>query len=201
LVQEEQKERHEKEQEAPEENRQESGVDDPSLMEEPESPEQEEQIAEAEEEGSEEEIEEKEPDEEPEEEPPFTEELAPRRGCFWGCLLPVVTIVAVLLITVTVIQMRWGDAISKWMRHKIIANTQNNILGSLPEDMDDKEIKATFEEVEKAIDEDMIDAEMLDETIKAYQEATQGKTSQKKQAISDLMEGLNAAIIKPEALR
>jgi len=199
LVQEEQKERQGKDQETPEEDKHTNGVDDPSLEEEPEAPDQEEQIAEEEEEESEGEMEgEDESAEEAEEIAPATGELAPRRGCFWGCLFPIVIIILVFATVIAIVHVRWGDSISSWMRHRIIANTQINILGDLPDDMDEKEIKAAFEDVKTALDKDMIDAEILDDSIGVYQDATKERSSQKKQAINDLMEGLDAAIIKPE---
>ena len=193
---EEQERRQEKEKDTSEENEQRDEMDDPSLPDGLSESEQAEHIVEDDEEETEAEVdEEDDPAEEVGEEEP-DEELAPRRGCVWGCLIPIAIVLAVCITVIVVVQVRWGDAISKRMRHRIIANTQINVLGDLPGDMNDEEIseiKATFEKVVAALDKDMINVEILDVTIREYQDANRERLAQKRQAIEDLMEGFNAA--------
>ena len=80
---------------------------------------------------------------------------------------------------------------------RIVANTQNHVLSELPEDIDEKEVKAVFGKVENAMKEGRIDEEALTEAISQYQDATRRRLSlqERKQAINRLMEGLESAII------
>ena len=195
---EEQERRQEKEKDLAEEKEQMDEMDDPSLPDGLSESERAEPIVEDTEEEIEDGVEDDDStealEEEDEEEP--TEELAPRRGCFWGCLLPIIIVLAVCVTVILIVQMRWGDSISKRMRQRIIANTQTNVLGDLPEGMNDdeiNEIKASFEKVKAALDKGTINVEILDETIKEYQDAKRDRLAQKKQAIENLMAGFDAA--------
>lgn len=187
----------EKEQEMPEEDEQMDGIDDPALEEELPESEQAEQIVEDEEEEVEEDVEaEDDPVEEAAEEV-LEEEPPQRRGCLWGCLIPIATILVVCIAVISIVHVRWGNAINKSIRHKIIANTQTNALGNLPNGMEDEEIaelKTAFEKVKTALDEDMIHVEILDEAIREYQDAAREDASQKRQAINNLKAGLDRAI-------
>ena len=187
----------EEKQEMPEENEQMDGIDDPSLEEELPESEQAEQIVDDEEEEVEEDVEtEDDPVEEVAEEVP-EEEPPQRRGCLWGCLVPIATILVVCIAVISIVHLRWGDAINKSIRLKIVANTQTNALGNLPDGMADEEIeelKTAFEKVKTALDEDMIHVDILDEAIREYQDATREDTSQKKQAIDNLKAGLDRAV-------
>ena len=182
--------------EMPEEDEQIDEIDDPSLEEELSESEQAEQIVDDDEEDVEEDVEtEDDPVEEVAEEV-LEEEPPQRRGCLWGCLIPLATILLVCIAVISIVHARWGDSISKSVRHKIIANTQTNALGNLPNSMEDEEIeelRAAFEKVKTALDEDMIHVDILDETIREYQDATREETSRRKQAIDNLKAGLDRA--------
>lgn len=187
----------EEKQEMPEENEQIDETDDPSLEEGLTESEQAELIVEDEEEEVEEDVEaEDDPVEEVAEEVP-DEEPPQRRGCLWGCLIPVATILVVCIAVISIVYVQWGAAINKSIRHKIIANTQTNALGNLPDGMADgeiEELKTVFEKVKTALDEGMIHLDILDEVIREYQDAAREDTSQKRQAINNLKAGLNRAI-------
>jgi len=187
----------EEKQEMPEENEQMDGINDPSLEEELPESEQAEQIVEDEEEEVEEDVEaEDDPVEEVAEEV-LEEEPPQRRGCLWGCLIPVATILVVCIAVISIVHVRWGDAINKSIRHKIVANTQTNALGNLPDGMADgeiEELKTVFEKVKTALDKGMIHVEILDDVIREYQDAAREDISQKRQAINNLKAGLNRAI-------
>jgi len=122
-----------------------------------------------------------------------------RSGCLWGCLMPIAAVVAVLMIVGIVVYSK-RDTISSWLLVRILANTQNHVLSELPEDMDSEAIKADFEKVKSALKAKKMDEDALTKAIEEYQEATRHKLPQtkKKDAISKLMEGMNAAIISGE---
>lgn len=183
LVQGEQERRQRKEQEGPEENEPVGEVEEPSAAVEEGLV-----VARGEEES--------EPVDEGEE--IIEEELIQRRGCLRGCLTPIVAILAIVLIVVMIVHAK-RNAISGWLRLRIIANTQNDVLSDLPEDMDVKKIETTFEKVRTALEEGTIDVEVLDEAIKEYQDAMRKRPplEERKQEINRLMESLNAAIAVP----
>jgi hypothetical protein len=138
---------------------------------------------------------EEEPVEEAEEEDLAEGELIQRRGCLRGCLTPIAAILMALLVMVMIVYAK-RSAISEWLRQRIVANTQNHVLSDLPEDMDEKEIEASFEKVKTALKEGRIDEEALDEIIKEYWDVVQKlPVEERQQAINTLMVGLNAAII------
>lgn|GEM_PF-3234330 len=187
-MQEEQEGRQEKEQEQPGGNVPAGEVEEPSAEEQ--TAEEESVAARGEEES--------EPVEEAEEEELVEEELIQRRGCLRGCLTPIAAILAIVLVMFMIIYAK-RSAISQWLRQRIIENTQNHVLSDLPEGMDEKEIEAAFGKVETALKEGGIYVEALDEAIKEYQDAVRKRLplEERKQEISKLMEGLNAAIIVP----
>lgn len=180
-----------KEQEKPEENGPVEEIDDPSLPEEPEETEEEEPAEE-----------EDEPVEEPEDEDwaeEDEEEVIPRRGCLKGCLAPIAVIFVIMLVLIIIAYSK-RDTIHASLLSRIIANTQNQILSKLPDDMDEKTVEAAFERLKKAMKEKHVNEEVLTEAVEEYQEATQEEPplEEKKQAINRLMDGLNAAVIVPE---
>lgn len=189
-MQEEQEGRKERQQEEPEENGPVEEVEDPSLAED--------QAAAGEAEQVEEDEEESEPVEEIEDEYLVEEEVILRRGCLRGCLIPIAAILVICLAAVVIVHAKWGNVISAWVRQRIIVNTQNQVRSGLTDDKDREEIDAAFEKVKAALKEGKIDEEILDETIRQYQDATRGKLPPEGQVIDALKDGLNAAIIGNE---
>ena len=170
------------------EEERENEAKDPSLEEDQQETEEKKQIAEAEEEG--------EQVEEAEEESIFAEEPIPRRGCLLGCATPLAVIFAIILIAIMIGYAK-RNVLREQLLKRIVANTQNHVLSELPEDIDEKEVKAVFGKVENAMKEGRIDEEALTEAISQYQDATRRRLSlqERKQAINRLMEGLESAII------
>ena len=182
-----------KKQDKPEENGPVEEIDDPSLPEEPEETEEEEP---AEEEEEDELVEEPEDEDWAEED---EEKVIPRRGCLKGCLAPIAVVFVILLVLIMIAYSR-RDTIRASLLSRIIANTQNQILSKLPDDMDEKAVEAAFERLKTAMKEKQINEEVLTEAIEEYQDATQEEPplEEKKQAINRLIDGLNAAVIVPE---
>ena len=180
----------EKEQEKPEENKPVEGVEDPSLVEDQTETEEAEQVEEQEEES--------ETTEEETEEEPIEAELIQKRGCLWGCLIPLATIVAVVLVIITIGYSR-RDVIHAVLLKRIVVNTQNHVLSKLPQDMDDKAIETAFEEVKTALKENRLDKEALTEAIEEYHGVMRNKPpeDQERQEIDKLMTALKAAVIVP----
>ncbi len=191
-MQEERTKRQEKEE--PEEGGTVGGVDDPSLEEDQAAAEETEQTDEGEEE---EPVEEETTEVEKKVEVPVQREPIQRRGCLKGCLIPVAAIFAIIMVILAIGYSK-RDAISNSLLKRIIANTQNNILGDLPEGMDEKQIEAAFEEVKLALSEGRIDREALMEAMEKYHDAIGDRppSEQKKQYINELVTDLNAAIVR-----
>ena len=124
------------------------------------------------------------------------EEQRRRSGCLRGCLTPIAVIFLIFLV-LFMIGYSKRDAIRSGLLRRIIANTENHVLGELPEGIDGEAIKAVFENVRAAMTEGRIDVEALTDAIEKYQDATRKRPTldQKKQEINELMAELNVAII------
>lgn len=122
-----------------------------------------------------------------------------RRGCLVGCLPPLFGIFAVLFILLISIYIK-QNSIQNTLLRRIIANTQNQVISMLPEDMDKNEVNKTFENVKIAIREGYVDKKILAETITEYQKSLNDDlpTEKKRQLIEKLLNGLGASISKKE---
>jgi len=122
-----------------------------------------------------------------------------RRGCLAGCLPPLFVVLAVLFIILISIYIK-QNSIQNTLLRRIIANTQNQVIDILPEDMDKNEVNTVFENVKIAIREGYVDKKMLTETIMEYQENINDDLpiEKKNQLIEKLLNGLEASISKKE---
>jgi hypothetical protein len=128
----------------------------------------------------------------------MSEGLVEKRGCLKGCLLPIIVMILIILGLGMIIHAK-RDIIREWLVIRIVSNTQDRVLTNLPKNMDRKPIEATFIRVKKAIKENTIDEQEMNQAIEEYIDTTKGmKPDELKTDIEKLMKTLNEAIHPPE---
>lgn len=124
-----------------------------------------------------------------------SKELIEKRGCLKGCLLPIIIFSLIILSLGMIIHAKRGF-IYEWLIIRIVSNTQELAISNSPQDADKKQIETTFDKTKKAVKEDLINEQLMNQAIKEYIDKIKKKPSNdvKKAELEKLIKALNEAI-------